>query len=509
VLVQMQASSVNDYDGHLLTGKPLVNRVGGPFKPKHRALGCDVAGRIAAAGRAVTRFRPGDQVFGDLSGCGFGAFAEYVRAPQGALVLKPAALSFQQVAAVPQADGLAVLGLRRRPIQPGHQVLINGTGTFAVQIAKTLGAEVTGVDRAAKLDTVRAVGADHVIDFTTDDFTRNRGAYDLIIDVAASRPMYAYRRALKPGGACAIIGGSIPRVTLALAAGPGLSLLGSKKVGVPLLRPNNPQDVGVLTRLFQAGSITPVIDSVFPLTEIAAAFRASAPSTTPARSSSPPDLATRPARRTADRPAIAWGKQASAGLQAPALLGCLILMTTFIAFCHAIGTCGAEPHRETTWFLWTLMPAIVWRHAVLSRGSRTITGVSVDRRPAKESSCGLTAAQRCHSRSRSEPAAARARALAGQPDDSLWVRLQVEPPRWVALVPAVHRQRHEVGTVLEVADDDAALVPGLPPDDRQAQRPSRACSRWSTGNGHRTFDRAAAIHSRIGLWRGSPSFHAT
>ena len=156
-------------------------------------------------------------------------------------------------------------------------VLINGAGggvgTFAVQIAKTLGAEVTGVDRAAKLEIVRAVGADHVVDFAAEDFTQDRDAYDLIVDVAANRPMHAYRRALKPGGVCAIIGGSIPRVTLALAAGPGLSLLGSKKVGVPLLRPNNAQNVAFLTRLLQAGSIAPVVDSVFPLSEVATAFR--------------------------------------------------------------------------------------------------------------------------------------------------------------------------------------------------------------------------------------------
>jgi NADPH:quinone reductase-like Zn-dependent oxidoreductase len=278
VLVQVQASSVNDYDWHLLTGKPFVNRATGLFKPKHQVPGSDVTGRVAAVGRAVTRFRPGDEVFGDMSPCGFGAFAQYVRAPQAALALKPAALTFQQAAAVPQAGGLAVLGLRgRRPVQPGHQVLINGAGggvgTFAVQIAKAAGAEVTGVDRAAKLDTVRAVGADHVIDFTTDDFTRNRRAYDLIVDVADHRPMSAYRRALKPGGVCAIIGGSIPRVFLALAVGPGLSLLGTKKIGVPLWRPNNTQDVALLTRLLQAGSIAPVIDSVYPLSEIAEAFR--------------------------------------------------------------------------------------------------------------------------------------------------------------------------------------------------------------------------------------------
>jgi NADPH:quinone reductase-like Zn-dependent oxidoreductase len=156
-------------------------------------------------------------------------------------------------------------------------VLINGAGggvgTFAVQIAKTLGAEVTGVDLARKLDTVRAVGADHVIDFTTEDFTRNRRAYDLIVDVAARRPRHAYRRALKPGAVCAIIGGSIPRAALALALGPALSLLGSKKIGVALLRPNNTEDVAFLTLLLQAGSVAPVVENVFPLSEVAAAFR--------------------------------------------------------------------------------------------------------------------------------------------------------------------------------------------------------------------------------------------
>jgi NADPH:quinone reductase-like Zn-dependent oxidoreductase len=278
VLVQVEASSVNDYDWHLLTGKPLVNRAAGLVKPKYQVPGSDVAGRVVAAGRAVTRFRPGDEVFGDMSPCGFGAFADYVAAPQAALALKPAALTFEQAAAVPQAGGLAALGLRgSRPVHPGDQVLINGAGggvgTFAVQIAKAHGAVVTGVDRAAKLDTVRAVGADHVIDFTAEDFTRNRQAYDLIVDVADHRPMSAYRRALKPGGVCAIIGGSVPRVFLALAAGPGLSLLGTKKVGVPLWRPNNAQDVALLTQLLQAGSIAPVVDSVFPLTEVAAAFR--------------------------------------------------------------------------------------------------------------------------------------------------------------------------------------------------------------------------------------------
>ena len=278
VLVKVHASSINDFDWHLLTGRPLINRVGGPFKPKHAVLGSDVAGVVEAVGPTVTRYRPGDEVLGDMSTCGFGAFAEYVSAPEGALTLKPAALTFEQAAAVPQAGSLAVTGLVRwRPLEPGQRVLVNGAGggvgTFAVQIAKAFGAEVTGVDRAGKLAAVRSIGADHVIDFAEEDFTKNGKTYDLIVDIASHRSMSEYRRSLTPRGMCGLVGGSIPRLLLAMAAGPVVSSVTSRKVGVPLWRPNDVDDAAFLTRLLEQGSVVPVVDSVFPLAETAEAFR--------------------------------------------------------------------------------------------------------------------------------------------------------------------------------------------------------------------------------------------
>lgn len=278
VLVRVRASSVNDYDWHLLTGRPVINRVGAPFRPKHAVLGSDVAGQVEAVGRSVTRFRPGDEVFGDVSTCGFGAFAEYVVAPEDAMARKPAGLTFEQAAAVPQAAGLAVTGLYRgRPLAAGRTVLVNGAGggvgTFAVQIAKAFGCEVTGVDLARKLDTVRGLGADHVIDYETADFADSGERYDLIVDIAAHRPMSAYRRSLRPGGRVGLLGGSIPRILLAMATGPVLSSFRRTKVGVPLWRPNNPDDVAYVVRLLESGAVRPVVDSVFALGEVPAAFR--------------------------------------------------------------------------------------------------------------------------------------------------------------------------------------------------------------------------------------------
>ncbi|MFN0282039.1 MAG: NAD(P)-dependent alcohol dehydrogenase [Kineosporiaceae bacterium] len=280
VLVRVQASSLNDFDWHLLTGRPLINRLGGLFTPHHLVLGSDVAGRVEAVGRQVTGFRPGDEVFGDVSPFGFGAFAELVSAPEHAFARKPARLTMEQAGAVPQAGGLAMVGLRnrgRRPIRPDDAVLVNGAGggvgTFAVQIAKAAGATVTGVDRAHKLETVRSVGADRVIDYTQADFTRQGDAYDLILDIAAHRPMSSYRRCLKPGGVCAITGGSIPRVLLAMAAGPVVSLFSNRRVGLPFWRPNHPDDVTALSRLLESGSVVPVVDSVVPLDQVPDAFR--------------------------------------------------------------------------------------------------------------------------------------------------------------------------------------------------------------------------------------------
>lgn len=278
VLVRVRASSVNDYDWHLLTGRPLINRIGGLRSPKYRVLGSDVAGQVEEVGSAVTRFQPGDEVVGDMSPCGFGAFAEYVAAPQSALAMKPAALTFEQAAAVPQAGSLAATGMRqRRPIQPDHRVLVNGAGggvgTFAVQMAKAFGARVVGVDRAAKLDAVRRAGADDVMDFMESDFTQNGETYDLIIDVHAVHSIATYKRSLAPDGICSVIGGPIPRVMLLLAVGRAVSMAGTKTVGVPLWKPNDTGDTAFLFELIEAGSVVPVVDSVFPLEEVPDAFR--------------------------------------------------------------------------------------------------------------------------------------------------------------------------------------------------------------------------------------------
>ncbi len=277
VLLRVHASSINDYDWHLLTGRPWINRVGGPVRPRYRVLGSDVAGTVEAVGPDVTRFRPGDEVFGDLSPCGFGAFAEYAKAPQGALARKPSALTFEQAAAVPQAGGLAVMAMRSGPpLRAGVTVLVNGAGggvgTFAVQVAKAFGCEVTGVDVARKLDAILAAGADHVIDYEQQDFAELGPAFDLIVDVASHRSMHRYRRSLRPGGTGALIGGSIPRLLLAMAFGPVASLAGSRKVRVPLWKPNNDDDVAYLTGLLESGSVVPLVDSVFPLAEVPRAF---------------------------------------------------------------------------------------------------------------------------------------------------------------------------------------------------------------------------------------------
>lgn len=237
-----------------------------------------MAGRVEAVGSAVRRFSPGDAVYVDMSPHGFGAFAEYVVAPESALSRKPDSLTFEQAAALPQAGELAVMACTRwRSIESGDAVLINGagggTGTFAVQIAKAAGAEVTAVDAAWKLDGLRALGVDHVIDYRHDDFAMRGETYDLIVDVASHRPLREYRRCLRPGGVCAITGGALPRVFWAMAAGPLVSVVGDVKVGVPFWKPNDPHEMAVLARLVDQGSVTPVIDSVYPIDEIADAFR--------------------------------------------------------------------------------------------------------------------------------------------------------------------------------------------------------------------------------------------
>jgi NADPH:quinone reductase-like Zn-dependent oxidoreductase len=275
VLVEVHAASVNDWDWGLLRGKPFVNRLlFGLRKPKVKILGCDIAGRVEAVGRNVKQFQPGDEVVGDISGCGMGGFAEYVCARENVLAPKSASMTYEQAAAVPQAAVLALQGLRKGQIQPGQKVLINGAGggvgTFGMQIAKSFGAEVTGVDSTGKLDMVRSIGADQVIDYTKEDFTKSGRRYDLILDVVVYRSIFDYKRALSPKGIFVMIGGSIPRVFLIALTAPLITR--SKKL-VILAHKSNSKDLIFMNDLFEAGKVAPVIDRRYPLSEVAEALR--------------------------------------------------------------------------------------------------------------------------------------------------------------------------------------------------------------------------------------------
>jgi len=275
LLIKVHAASVNSWDWDRLRGKPFLARLDGLFKPKYKILGCDVAGEIEAVGKHVKQFQPGDAVFGDLSGCGWGGFAEYVCAGENALTLKPAAMTFAQAAAIPQAALLALQGLKQRALQPGQKVLMNGAGggvgTFAVQIAKMYGAEVTGVDSAEKLAMLRALGADHVIDYTKEDFTQNGQHYELILDVVANRSMDDYRRALTPDGTFVVVGGSTATILQAVTLGTWFSKTGRQQLGILIHQPN--KDLGIIKELFAAGKVVPVIDKLYPLAQVAEAIQ--------------------------------------------------------------------------------------------------------------------------------------------------------------------------------------------------------------------------------------------
>jgi NADPH:quinone reductase-like Zn-dependent oxidoreductase len=289
-LVKVHAASLNAADLEILRGTWSA-RISGPLKPTHKILGSDIAGRIEAVGRNVKHFRPGDEIWGDLSfPLGFGAFAEYVCVPENALRLKPARMTFEEAAAVPSAGANALQNLRgvgssspsfllsdKGKIQPGQKVLINGAGggvgTFAVQIAKSFGAEVTGVDSLSKLDMLRSLGADHVIDYTQEDFTKSGQRYDFILDVVASRSIFDYKRALSPSGVFVMVGGSGGAILQAFLLGPLISMTGNKKMGIVMWKPNNQEDLAILEELFEAGKVVPIIDRRYPLSETAEALQ--------------------------------------------------------------------------------------------------------------------------------------------------------------------------------------------------------------------------------------------
>ena len=281
VLIKVQAASANPADWHTMRATPFLARlVNGFFKPKNSRLGADVAGRVEAIGRTVTQFHVGDEVFGCMALNELSSFAEYVCAHEAAAVaLKPANLTFEQAAAVPLAAFTALQGLRDKgQIHSGQTGLINGAsggvGTFAVQIAKSFGAEVTGVSSARNLDLVRSIGADHAIDYMREDFTHNGQQYDLIYCAVGNRSISDYQRALKPQGVCVIAGFTSLRLLFEhMILGPRKSKAGGQQVGLmPTMKPNK-QDLVFVKGLLEAGKVIPVIDRRYPLSETAEAIR--------------------------------------------------------------------------------------------------------------------------------------------------------------------------------------------------------------------------------------------
>lgn len=275
VLIKVYAVSVNDWDFGLLQGDFINRLLNGLRKPKRKILGSDIAGRIETVGKNITRFKTGDDVYGDLSGQ-WGGFAEYVCAGEKALALKPASMSFEEAAAIPQAAMLAVQGLiDKGKIHTGQKLLINGAGggvgTFGVQIAKLYGVEVTGVDSTGKLDMMRSMGFDHVIDYTREDFTKNDQRYDLILDAKTNRSMFDYARALCPNGIYVTVGGSMIRLLQALVLGPWIAMTSKKYMRLVTLKPN--KDLVYMNGLFEAGKIKPVIDGPYQLSGFTEAFR--------------------------------------------------------------------------------------------------------------------------------------------------------------------------------------------------------------------------------------------
>jgi NADPH:quinone reductase-like Zn-dependent oxidoreductase len=279
VLLKVKAASINYSNAAFVTGKPFIIRLmgGGLFKPTIPILGSDVAGQVEAVGKNTKQFQPGDEVYGDLSDCGRGGFAEYVAVPEKAIALKPANLTFEETAAVPEAAVVALQGLRDDGrIQAGQKVLIygasGGIGTFAVQIANSYGAEVTGVCSTRNLEMVRSIGADHVIDYTQEDFTQNGQQYDLILATAGYRSLFDYARALTPEGIYVATGGSLKQVFQPMYLAPIIAMQGKKKMGNLLVRIIQ-EDLIYMKELIEAGKVTPVIDRVYPLGEIAEAIR--------------------------------------------------------------------------------------------------------------------------------------------------------------------------------------------------------------------------------------------
>lgn len=277
VLIKVMAASANPLDWHRMRGEPFLARMGeGLRKPQDPRLGADVAGQVESVGKNVTEFKPGDEVFGAV---GAGSFAEYVCTRDKNLALKPANVSFEAAAAAPVVGYTTLQGLRDHgKIRAGQKVLVNGAaggiGTFAVQLAKSYGTEVTGVCSTRNLDMVCSIGADHVVDYTREDFTRTGQQYDLIYDAIGNRSIFDYRRALAPLGKCVIAGfTSLPRLFEHMVLGPLVSRRGNRKVGMMGISNAKKEDLLTIQELLETGKVVSVIDRRYPLTETAEAIR--------------------------------------------------------------------------------------------------------------------------------------------------------------------------------------------------------------------------------------------
>lgn len=276
VLVKVCAVSLNGSDWEVLRGKPLYSRIGAPFRPRRHILGSDIAGRVEAAGPGTTLLRVGDDVFADAFSH-LGGFAEYVCLPETALARMPAGMTHEEAAALPQAGAIALQGiLDKGRVQPGDKVLINGagggSGMYAIQLAKLHGAEVTGVDNGEKLEFMRRLGADYAIDYTREDFTRNGRTYDVILDLAAHRSVFAYRGSLSPGGRYLYVGGSVATLLQTLLLGPLIGRARDKKLRLLVVR-QGVQNLAQLVELCQAGKVATHIDRRYELTDAPEALR--------------------------------------------------------------------------------------------------------------------------------------------------------------------------------------------------------------------------------------------
>ena len=276
VLVKVHAVSLNASDVEMLTANPSYVRMWGLFKPKFNILGSDIAGVVEAIGKNVTQFKIGDEVFGDNFER-WGGLAEYVSVPVNKLLQKPKDLTFNEAAALPQAGVVALQGLRDKgKIQSGQKVLINGAGggagTFAIQLAKIFGAEVTGVDNGLKLEMMRSLGADYVVDYQKVDFTKNGKQYDLIFDLVAHRSIFDHKRALSVHGKYVVAGGAIPQLLQTLFVGGFISMMSKKNMGI-LVHQQNEKDINYMVELLKNKKIVPIIDKTFSLNNGADAFR--------------------------------------------------------------------------------------------------------------------------------------------------------------------------------------------------------------------------------------------